>query len=443
MTADEIIDDRDVLLSRIAADASAFKYASEKLRSDRDVVLAAIALSGKSLRFAARELKADREIVLEAIKKSGRALQYASSDLQADREVVMAAISETPGAMRYASESLKDDRQFVLKAIENSHGAFIQLADRYGSDEGMVLAALGHHLDHQRREVFEKASDQLTTNRDFILRCVSEVDGELLGFVPEVFRADGDIVLAAVKHNGLALRHAAEKFRSDLEIVRQAVRQNSLALQEAAEELQTDSEMTSLLRRIAPANSPIDAIVGTRRAKITVEHGKIVICDPNMVHSKNKLLDVGPGSVGLYEVVDLEQENTMIGYFLQVGESTLSGHEQSESVFTVTGTDVATLLVMDASKSDQVVFNEESINWDFEGGYRTNESYSDYGEHTIELFCEEGGMTRGILLVTYGDWEYPVRALYEGEEKSLIGYLLITDVFSPVWVWGMNERATN
>ena len=78
-----------------------------------------------------------------------------------------------------------------------------------------------------------KASDQLTTNRDFILRCVSEVDAELLGFVPEEFRADGDIVLAAVKHNGLALRHAVEEFRSDLEIVRQAVRQNSLALQEA------------------------------------------------------------------------------------------------------------------------------------------------------------------------------------------------------------------
>ena len=59
MVENEIIDDRDVLLSRIAADASTFKYASEELRSDREVVLAAIALSGKSLRFAATELKAE------------------------------------------------------------------------------------------------------------------------------------------------------------------------------------------------------------------------------------------------------------------------------------------------------------------------------------------------------------------------------------------------
>jgi hypothetical protein len=105
------------------------------------------------------------------------------------------------------------------------------------------------------------------------------------------------------------------------------------------------------------------------------------------------------------------------------------------------------LLVMDASKSDQVVFNEKTVNWDFEEGYRgyrTEASHSGYDIHELQTFRDKDGKTRGILLDTEGDWSYPVRTLYEGkdEEKSLIGYLLITDVFSPIWVWGMNERAT-
>ena len=56
-------------------------------------------------------------------------------------------------------------------------------------------------------------------------------------------RADCEIVLAAVKQNGLALDHAAVALQANREIVLVAVKQNGLALEYAAVELRADREI--------------------------------------------------------------------------------------------------------------------------------------------------------------------------------------------------------
>eukprot|EP00971_Amphidinium_carterae_P256974 5101624-Amphidinium_carterae.1 len=61
--------------------------------------------------------------------------------------------------------------------------------------------------------------------------------------VPERYRADREIVLAAVQENGVALKFAAEECKADRAIVLAAVRQNGLALQHAAEECKADREI--------------------------------------------------------------------------------------------------------------------------------------------------------------------------------------------------------
>eukprot|EP00971_Amphidinium_carterae_P167105 3311336-Amphidinium_carterae.1 len=52
---------------------------------------------------------------------------------------------------------------------------------------------------------------------------------------PERYRADPEIVLAAVQQNGWALQVAAEECKADRKIVQAAVKQNWHALQFAAE----------------------------------------------------------------------------------------------------------------------------------------------------------------------------------------------------------------
>eukprot|EP00971_Amphidinium_carterae_P140144 2776919-Amphidinium_carterae.1 len=54
--------------------------------------------------------------------------------------------------------------------------------------------------------------------------------GLLLNLLPEEFKRDRDIVLAAVSLNGNALQYAADKCKQNREIVLTAVRANGRAL---------------------------------------------------------------------------------------------------------------------------------------------------------------------------------------------------------------------
>eukprot|EP00403_Amphidinium_massartii_P033676 CAMPEP_0178437670 /NCGR_PEP_ID=MMETSP0689_2-20121128/35137_1 /TAXON_ID=160604 /ORGANISM="Amphidinium massartii, Strain CS-259" /LENGTH=224 /DNA_ID=CAMNT_0020059929 /DNA_START=19 /DNA_END=690 /DNA_ORIENTATION=+ len=61
--------------------------------------------------------------------------------------------------------------------------------------------------------------------------------------VLEADKGDREVVLAAVRKDGLSLRHAAVEFRADKEVVIAAVTNDAYALQFAAEALQSDREV--------------------------------------------------------------------------------------------------------------------------------------------------------------------------------------------------------
>ena len=76
------------------------------------------------------------------------------------------------------------------------------------------------------------ASPELQADREVVLAAVRQTDRALKYASPEL-RADRDVVLAAVRQNGLAFRHASEALRADSEVVLAAVRQNGWALEYA------------------------------------------------------------------------------------------------------------------------------------------------------------------------------------------------------------------
>ncbi len=65
------------------------------------------------------------------------------------------------------------------------------------------------------------------------------------------FQDDREIVLAAVRNNGLALMYASKDLQGDREVVLAAMRQNPEALKYASRELQNDEEMKQAKERIA------------------------------------------------------------------------------------------------------------------------------------------------------------------------------------------------
>lgn len=65
----------------------------------------------------------------------------------------------------------------------------------------------------------------------------------ILKYVSDELRSDKDVVLEAVKSNGLGLRYASPSLRDDIEVVLAAVKQNGVAIQYSSDRLKNDLEV--------------------------------------------------------------------------------------------------------------------------------------------------------------------------------------------------------
>ena len=74
--------------------------------------------------------------------------------------------------------------------------------------------------------------------KELAIKFVRRHGGHTLAHFPEDLQDDKEVVLAAVKENGFALRFASDRLKDDEDIVRAAVRRNRRALRFASERLQ-------------------------------------------------------------------------------------------------------------------------------------------------------------------------------------------------------------
>lgn len=92
----------------------------------------------------------NKGIILDAVHKDGAALQYASEDLRNDPEVVEAAIDKStlPGSdnFLFASDNLRSDRKFILKLIHKGDWDIIEyMSEALKNDEEILLEATRQH----------------------------------------------------------------------------------------------------------------------------------------------------------------------------------------------------------------------------------------------------------------------------------------------------------
>lgn len=107
-------------------------------------------------------------------------------------------------------------------------------------DREVVLAAV-----RRNGLQLEQASKELRGERDIVLAAVAE-RGQSLGFAAEPLRGDHEIVLQAVKKDGLAVRHATDRARGDATVGRAAVKQNGWALELLSDELRADRDLVTV-----------------------------------------------------------------------------------------------------------------------------------------------------------------------------------------------------
>jgi hypothetical protein len=168
----------------------------------------------------------------------GDVMRYASDELRADRDLVLTSFLKDKWGIPHLAASMWEDKEVVMAAMiaapDHTYYMLSRLSDELKSDYDVVLAAVrgeGVAIVH--------ASTHLRANRQIVLAAVTQY-GRVLEMVSDVFRTDRDVVMAAVQQDGVVLRMASEELRADPDVVRAAILQCGDALEYASAQLRSD-----------------------------------------------------------------------------------------------------------------------------------------------------------------------------------------------------------
>jgi len=227
------VDPAAVLQSVKATGVQALASAPAELRGDREFMLSVAVCFplAEVMPFVTDELRvqlcADRCFMLRAIQEVGSGiLAEASLELRGDREFMLAAASccEPRLALKYASDKLLlelcADRSFMLKAVQQVGTAVLAhaSADLRADQEFIMSAATWRPAAEVLKYASKKLREELSLNRDFMLKIVQQAGPAHLANISVKLRGDKDFMLsiAMVFPQGGVLRHATKELRAEL-----------------------------------------------------------------------------------------------------------------------------------------------------------------------------------------------------------------------------------
>lgn len=159
---------------------------------------------GNILRFASKELRDNKEIVLAAVKRNGISLYYASDRLKNDKEIVLTAVKDNGYSLRYANRALRDNREIALAAINDSCMSAQYVNRRWFDDEDFIMSI---HHPYYRGIIFnELGSHRLKSNKRFMLKLISSLDGIADNTISTELTNDKDIVEASLNSDIYSFR---------------------------------------------------------------------------------------------------------------------------------------------------------------------------------------------------------------------------------------------
>ena len=186
----------------------------EKYRNDEFIVLSALKKNVDVLQYAGDKLREDPKIMTSAVKLNVKSLLYASDVLQSNREFVMSVVLINPNALEYAIK-FNGDKLFLINFVTKKGDTLQYLPPMFKADKDIVLAAV-------TRDAYSlKYADTLKGDKDVVLVAVTK-DGMLLRFASDELRANKEVVLAAVNSRADALEFASDELKGDIEVIRAA-----------------------------------------------------------------------------------------------------------------------------------------------------------------------------------------------------------------------------
>ena len=173
----------------------------------------------------------NRETKLDILRQNG-SLLYKFTNLQNDKEAVLTAMESNPYAYTYASPELRGDKEIQL-ALVNQNGSLLELV--LNASKEVVLAAVKN-----KGTALRFAGHVLRADKEVVLAAVRK-DGSALYYASPDLREDKEVVMAAVQNKGVSLQYAVE-LQSDKDVVMVAVK-HGFALQYASLALRADKEV--------------------------------------------------------------------------------------------------------------------------------------------------------------------------------------------------------
>ena len=234
---------------------SIIKYASQNLRNDKDIVLKAIEKNPDALEFASKELQDNDMVVRRAILNyNTTALQFASDRLKNNFDIVKTAVQMNPEVLKFASKELRNNEDIVKEAVaydtEYFKFAGDKIKEQFPNVEKFTEKILYDNKEYALNELqhtmsnFNSVSDRLKNDKEFIGEIVTLGTGRnRLEFIPDKFKDDKDIVLKAMKTDGISLEFVSDRLKEDKEVVMTAVKNNWKALEFVPDKFKDDKDI--------------------------------------------------------------------------------------------------------------------------------------------------------------------------------------------------------
>ena len=197
---------------------STYKAVFKTITDDRSLMLQAVQRGIPfSISHAADEIRLDREFAIDALKGSGQdasiILMGFCPVFEDDTEIVKLAMSEESSALQWASDRLREDIGMLTYVIES-----------YGGKAVGVDSA---------------------TTKEFVIKNIP-VFLSILDFIPDRMLDDEEIIMAAVKEDGMALMWASSRLQDNEEIVREAIKECPYAIVMASTRIKNMPEFKNL-----------------------------------------------------------------------------------------------------------------------------------------------------------------------------------------------------
>lgn len=245
-----------------------------EVKADRDLIRGAIMSSqGEALKYAAAELQADEKTVLDATAYFGKAFADASSSLRGSRDFVLKAVAAHGMALSAASDSLRNDKSLLLEAAKAGSGSAIQGAPpALRSDRSLIK-----DMATDDAAAYKYASEDILDDRDFAL-AMAKCNGKTLKYMLPKFKADIEIVRAAVTRDPSAAIHAHASRRAEMGMI-ESITGEAQMKEEYENQVKAAQEMASETTTLAiggPHHLPLQVVTGLKQSNTCMKLCKTV-----------------------------------------------------------------------------------------------------------------------------------------------------------------------